>query len=68
MVVSNVYLLVAVRDLCCGSLCFSHLLKGEHAMKDEDTFSSNEPPATTSEPERGGDSNGRPLSASPAVP
>src|SRR5689334_15330509 len=71
MVVSNVYLIVAVRDLCCASLCFSpfsHLLKGEQAMKDEDTCSSNEPPSTTSDPERGGDSDGRPLSAPPAVP
>jgi pimeloyl-ACP methyl ester carboxylesterase len=37
-------------------------------MKDEDTFSSNELPPTTSDHERGGDSDGRPLSAPPAVP
>jgi hypothetical protein len=38
MIVSHVYLIVAVRDLCCDSLCFSpfsYLSKGEHAMKKE---------------------------------
>jgi len=37
-------------------------------MKDEDTFSRHEPPPTTSDPERGGDSDGHPLPAPPAVP
>jgi pimeloyl-ACP methyl ester carboxylesterase len=37
-------------------------------MKDDDTFSSNEPPPTTSDHERSGDSDGRLLSAPPAVP
>ena len=37
-------------------------------MKDEDPFSKNEPLPTTSDPERGGDSDGLALSAPPAVP
>ena len=34
------------RPLCCGSLClslFAHLLKGEYAMKDDNTFPDNGP-------------------------
>jgi hypothetical protein len=44
------------RSLCCNELCvspFVHLLKGEHAMKDEALFSHDGPPPTTSDHERG---------------
>jgi len=54
------------RPLCYGSLCFSpfsRLLKGEHAMKDEDTLSKNEPPPTTFDHEHGGDGDSRGLSS-----
>ena len=37
-------------------------------MKDEDSFASHEPSPTTSDPERGGDSDGHPLPAPPALP
>ena len=39
------------------------ILKGAHAMKEEDRFSYKEPPPTTSEQERGGDSDRGALSA-----
>src|SRR5919205_397450 len=48
------------RSLCNGYLCFSplaHLLKGEHAMKDEELFSNDGLPSTTSAHERGGNSD-----------
>jgi hypothetical protein len=71
MVVSNVYLMHEGREryLCCDELCvfpFVHLLKGEHAMKDEDLFSHEGPPPITSDHERGGEGDRNALS--PASP
>src|SRR5215831_10325657 len=57
------------RSLCCDELCvspFVHLLKGEHAMKDDDLFAHKEPPPTTSDHERGDESDRSTLS--PASP
>ncbi len=71
MVASNVYLIMAVRDLCCDELCvspFAHLLKGEHAMKDEDLFSHDGPPPIASDHERGGDSAHSALSSAHTAP
>lgn len=66
MVASNVYSLMAVRVLFAVTSYVSlrlSILKGAHAMKDEDRCSHQEAPPTTSDRERGGDSDRGALSA-----
>lgn len=70
MVASNVYPLMTVKELFAVMSSVSlrlSILKGAYAMKDEDRFSYKEPTPTTTEQERGGDSNqGALLAASQA--
>src|SRR5438132_10064058 len=59
------------RPLRCSSLCvtpFIYLLKGEYSLKNDDTFSGNGAPPTTSAHEQDRNSDGSTLSSPPRVP
>src|SRR5436853_3323811 len=72
MMASSVYVINGSERSCCNaSLCFSPfapLLKGEHAMKDQDFFSHEGSPPTPSAQQRGRNSEGHAPSSPSTLP
>src|SRR5437763_504302 len=63
MVALNVYLIRGGRDLSVVFISIPHLLEGEHAMKDEDSFSNDGSPPAASGQQRSGESDRNALSS-----